>query len=212
MLQDLVNYLAAIGDGPFDVVVRPVRTNRTNQHWTAELTQDGDVTTTATVLTGNRRRAWSDTEAAMPAVPAPETGSYATFPINIAWMDNYDMRYVDGPPPNGDGGESASSTTSLWVRHRPARGLDFPSLAAISDVFFPRVFLRRGRVSPAGTVSMTTYFHADGAELSRQGSEFVLATARGQRFNSGYFDQSGQVWGRDGTLLVTTHQIAYYKD
>jgi hypothetical protein len=39
-----------------------------------------------------------------------------------------------------------------------------------------------------------------------------LATARANRFARGYFDQSAQLWGRDGTLLVSTHQIVYYKD
>jgi hypothetical protein len=121
-----INYLAAVADGPFDVVVRAARTNRTNQHWTAELTQSGEVTTTATVLTGIRRQAWSDTEAAMPTVLAPEMSSDTTFPINIAWMDNYDIRYVDGPPPDGDDGESPSSTTTLWVRHQPAGSGSIP--------------------------------------------------------------------------------------
>ena len=35
-----VNYLAPVNDGPFDVVVRVARTNRTNQHWTAEVRQE----------------------------------------------------------------------------------------------------------------------------------------------------------------------------
>ena len=65
---------------------------------------------------------------------------------------------------------------------------------------------------PAGTISLTTYFHADGAELARQGADYVLASAHAQRFARGYFDQTGQIWGRDATLLATSHQIVYYKD
>ncbi|AQT79590.1 acyl-CoA thioesterase [Mycolicibacterium litorale] len=206
-----VNYLAPIHDGAFDVSVRAVRTNRTNQHWTAEVIQEHGVTTTATAVFGRRREAWSDTEARMPAAPDPEAVPATARPDFVAWMANYSMHYVEGGLPDVEQ-ESPSSTTTLWVRQSPARVLDFPALTALTDVFYPRVFLRRGRPLPAGTISLTTYFHADGAELSRQGTDFVLATAGAQRFERGYFDQSAQIWGRDATLLATTHQIVYYKD
>ena len=38
-----------------------------------------------------------------------------------------------------------------------------------------------------------------------------LATAHANRFTRGYFDQSAQVWSRDGVLPATTHQIVYFK-
>jgi acyl-CoA thioesterase len=206
-----VNYLAPISDGSFDIAVRAVRTNRTNQHWTAEVIQEHGPTTTATAVFGVRRNAWSDTEVTMPAAPDPESLPPAILPEGVRWMGNYEMHYVTGEIPTGQD-HSASSTTTLWVRQRQARALDFPALSAISDVFYPRVFLRLGRMLPAGTISMTTYFHVDGAELARQGSDYVLASAHAQRFARGYFDQTAQIWGRDATLLATGHQIVYYKD
>ncbi|MGA8328591.1 MAG: acyl-CoA thioesterase domain-containing protein, partial [Mycobacterium sp.] len=36
-----VNYAAPIVDGAFDISRRAPRTNRTNQHWIVELSQDG---------------------------------------------------------------------------------------------------------------------------------------------------------------------------
>jgi len=33
-----------------------------------------------------------------------------------------------------------------------------------------------------------------------------------QRFGNGYFDQSAEIWGTDGALLATTHQLVYFKD
>ncbi|WP_431236535.1 acyl-CoA thioesterase [Mycolicibacterium aichiense] len=206
-----VNYLAAVTDGSFDIAVRAARTNRTNQHWTAEVTQEHGITTTATAVFGVRRDAWSDTEATMPDAPDPESIAHTTVPGPVPWMRNYDMHYVEGGVPT-DAADTSSSTTTLWVRQRPVRALDFPALSALADVFYPRVFLRRGRMLPAGTISLTTYFHVDGTELAEQGSDFVLATARAQRFARGYFDQTAQIWGRTGTLLATSHQIVYYKD
>ncbi|BBY60345.1 acyl-CoA thioesterase [Mycolicibacterium sarraceniae] len=206
-----VNYLAPVTDGRFDITVRAARTNRTNQHWTAEVAQQHGVTTTATAVFGIRRDAWSDTEPTMPPAPDPESIAHTATSGPVPWMRNYDMHYVDGGIPT-EPADSASSTTTLWVRQRPARALDFPALTALSDVFYPRVFLRRGRMLPAGTISLTTYFHVDGTELAAQGTDFVLATARAQRFARGYFDQTAQIWGRDATLLATSHQIVYYKD
>lgn len=205
-----VNYVAPIADGEFDIVTRVVKTNRSNQHWIVELGQDGEVKTTATAIFGLRRDTWDDTEVAPPPAPAPEDAVATAPPFGVVWFDNYDMRFVDGAMPD-DGAESGSSTTTLWVRNNPPRPMDFAALASVSDIFYPRVFLRRGQFVPAGTVSITTYFHADDERLAAQGDDFVLATARAQRFSRGYFDQTAHLWGRDATLLATSHQIVYFK-
>jgi len=207
-----VNFVAPIADGGFDIAVRAVRTNRTNQHWMAELSQDGEVKTTATAVFGIRRDTFSDTEAHPPHAPEPAEVQPSGLPDVIVWARNYDMRYVTGAAPTREGGVSTSSETTLWVRENPPRPLDFPGLASMSDIFYPRVYLRRGKPVPAGTISLTTYFHVDGAQLHTHGDDYVLATARANRFARGYFDQSAQLWGRDGELLVTSHQIVYFKD
>ncbi|BES70124.1 hypothetical protein RE428_11420 [Marinobacter nanhaiticus D15-8W] len=83
-------------------------------------------------------------------------------------MQNYHMRLVEGGfDPTGNTGEQENALTRLWVRDNPPRPLDFLSLVAISDCFFPRVYIRRQERMPAGTVSMTTYFHADSDTLAR---------------------------------------------
>ncbi|OBG60490.1 acyl-CoA thioesterase [Mycobacterium sp. E3298] len=205
-----VNYAAPIADGDFDISLRAARTNRSNQHWIAELGQDGDVKTTVTALFALRRDSWGDTESRPPSAPDPEQVP-PTDPGIVRWTSLYDMRYVEGQIPREDGQPSESSTTTLWVRDGAHRPVDYPALAALSDVFYPRVFLRRGNVIPSGTISLTTYFHADQHQLDHLGDDFVLCTAHANRFSRGYFDQSAQVWTREGTLLATTHQVVYFK-
>jgi acyl-CoA thioesterase len=113
---------------------------------------------------------------------------------------------------HGKGGDpSPSSTSTLWVRDGAGRRIDYPALAALCDIFYPRVFLRRGGFIPSGTISLTAYFHADQPQLDALGSDFVLATAHANRFSRGYFDQSAKLWTREGGLLATTHQIVYFK-
>ena len=206
-----VNFAAPIADGDFEISRRAPRTNRTNQHWIVELSQDGVVKTTATAIFGIRRETWSDTEALPPNAQPPEQisrGSRENLPV---WTELFDMRFAEGSFSGGVVQTGSSSMTTLWVRDAAARQVDFPALTAMSDIFFPRVYLRRG-VLPAGTITMTTYFHADGQDLAALGGDYILATAHGDRFDRGFFDQSAQLWSRDGALLATTYQLVYFKD
>jgi hypothetical protein len=122
------------------------------------------------------------------------------------------MRPIMGMiPSQWDGGGDASETR-MWVRDAAPRTLDFPSLAALSDCFFPRVWLRRAKPVPIGTVSITTYFHVEGARLAEIGHGFMLGRAIGQQFRNGYFDQAAQLWSESGALLATSNQIVYFKE
>ena len=81
----------------------------------------------------------------------------------------------------------------------------------MSDAFFGRIFRVIGRIPPFGTVSMTTHFHASADELAEHGSEPLAAVADARVFHRSYCDQSVELYGRDGQLLATSNQIAYFK-
>lgn len=206
-----VHYAAPIADGEFEVQVRAVRTNRSTQHWYVELTQEGQVAAFATAVTGLRRETWSATDAVFPQVP-PTTELQPMAPLPIAaWTARYEMRFVDGALGTEPDPEQPSRSR-LWIRDEPPRPLDFIGLAAICDAFFPRLYVRRPKMVPAGTVALTTYFHADGEQLRAVGSEPVLGVARGLRFGKGFFDQSAEIWSPSGELLATSHQVVYFKE
>jgi acyl-CoA thioesterase len=207
-----VNFAAAVADGAFEIRPRAARTNRSTQHWIIEMVQGEEVVATATALTAVRRPTWGDHEARMPQVQPPQEVA-RTPRRGVAWLERYEMRFLAGTiPRDWDGGGGTESLSRMWVRDDPPRPLDFASLAALCDVFFPRIWLRRARQTPLGTVSMTVYFHADAAELQTVGTGYLLAQARGQGFGSGYFDHTGQLWSEQGALLATTHQVMYYKE
>jgi len=213
-----VNYAAAIEAGAFDVQATAVRTNRSTQHWTVQITQAGasgapHMTTTASVVTAARRDTWSTNDLPMPAVPGPEQTERMTIgPKGVAWIGQYDMRPVRGSIPTQWDGGGEHSETMLWLRDADPRPLDFPALASMSDMFFPRVWLRRATPVPAGTVSITTYFHADASHLAAVGTGYLLGRAVGQQFQNGFFDQSAQLWSEAGALLATSNQIVYFKE
>ena len=215
-----VNYASALAEGPFTITARPVRTNRSTQHWTVALSQTdasgaGGVVMTATAVTAARRDTWSVNDTPMPAASFSDASPRLRF-ATAEWTKRYDLRAVRGMIPqvwdgSGQGGDEGS-LTQLWVRDDPPRPLDFPALAALVDVFYPRVWLRRATRVPAGTVSITTYFHADSRQLAQSGEGYLLGQARAQAFRNGFFDQTAQLWNEAGTLLATSTQIVYYKE
>jgi hypothetical protein len=206
-----LNYAAPIAEGEWHIRTTLIRTNRTNQHWLLTVEQHGTTVATGTAVFGIRRATWSDTEADRPDAGTPADHPAVDFPDFIAWAKNYEMRFAVGAL-DPQLGPQDDSTTTMWIRDLPERALDYPALASIADSFYPRSFLRHGTFMPAGTISLTIYFHAATDELAAQGSSPLLATARGARFGGGHFDQYGQLWGRGETLLATTHQLVYFKD
>lgn len=207
-----VNYAGPIADGEFSIDVQPARTNRRTQHWTITLSQNDVVTTTGTAVFGTRQPTWSDTEVSAPAAPPAESISPTTFDGFVAWTGNYDMRFVDEGGLDLNAGAKSTSTSTMWLSDKPARPLDHPSLAAMSDAFFPRVMIRLGRFIPAGTISLTINFHAPTAQLAPLGDRPVLATIHAHTFGAGFSEQNTQLWSDDGALLVTSHQLMYFKD
>ena len=212
-----LNYAAALADGPFEVQAQPVRTNRSTQHWSLTLSQAGEggetqVMGTATAITAVRRPTWQAQDLPMPEAPDPSGVPAKAFYDKVEWMRRYDMRPLCGLVPEVQDGSEHDSLVRMWLRDAAGRALDFPALAAMADVFYPRIWLRRARWVPAGTVSQTIYFHANGEQVAAAGSEHLLAQARAQDFRMGFFDQTGHLWSRSGLLLASAHQIVYYKE
>lgn len=208
-----VNFTSPIAAGSFEVRAAAVRTNRSTQHWSMSLLQAGAVAATATAVFAQRRETWSAPEAAAPGdLPSPGDLPRAPLAGLPAWVRRYDLRFVSGGLPDAlDGREQADSRTVCWIRDEPARPLGFTSLASIADSFFPRIFVRRRLRSPVGTISLTTYFHADAALLARQADRHVIGVARAVNFRNGYFEQHAEIWSDAGQLLASSQQLVYYR-
>lgn len=204
-----VNFLAPLGDGEWELEARPVRTNRSNQHWIVTASQGGSAVLTATAVTAADREAWEATESERPGSADPESVPVARIPFPLPWLEQYEMRFVSGPVPLAPE-QIGGSESVFWLRHADPRPWDAPGIVAASDAFFPRVFRRLGPQVPAGTVTLTTYLHATAEEL-RSEDAFVLLHATASRYSRGMFDQRGEIWGRGGALLATTHQLVYFK-
>jgi acyl-CoA thioesterase len=208
-----VNFCAPIAEGDFDLDVRLVRTNRSSQHWCVELSQgSAGVAALATAVFAERRPSWSHQPARCPqSRPFDEIKPFAFVPA--PWVKQYDFRFIEGNPVlrTSPATEPASSFTRLWISDRVPRKIDCLSLMAMSDAFFARIFHTRGELVPFGTVTITTYLHADADDLAKEDITRVLAVADASTFHKSYADQTGQLWSPSGRLLATTTQVMYFK-
>jgi len=130
--------------------------------------------------------------------------------VAAPWVKQYDFRFVEGEPKRGGTG-AVETYSKLWIGDRVPRRIDALSLMAISDSFFARIFHARRELVPFGTVSLTTYFHADAADLETEDITRVLGVADAKIFHKSYGDMHGELWSPGGRLLATTTQIAYFK-
>ncbi len=210
-----VNFAGPVAEGRLQIRTQLMRSNRSTQHWTATMVQTQDsgsdsesVVAVAMAVFGTRRPVWSHTEARPPSIAPHDALPRLSHPQAPAFTRRYDLRFERSPfehPP-------ADSSSTCWIADHPPRPLDYPALASACDVFFPRIFLRRGKLVPVGTVSLNVYFHADAAALAEQGATPMLGAAQCQIYEGGYFDQHGELWGRSQRLLATTHQIVWYRE
>ena len=208
-----VNFCAAVADGAFEIQAEAVRTNRSTQHWWMRMVQAGETVITATAVTAKRRETLRAQDAGMPEVPPADQVPAMQGKPPVAWIERYDIRYVQGAlPRTWDDRDSGDSHSLVWMADSQPRALDLQSLTAYADVFFPRLWLRRARRVPIGTVSMGVYFHASAEDLSACGDGFVLGSARAQVMHDGFQDQTGVLWSADGRCLASTHQTMYYRE
>jgi acyl-CoA thioesterase len=195
--------------------VRLIKANRSTQHWSVELTQQGGETAAfATAVFAVRRPSWSHRPVSRPeATRFEDTKRYPKSGLKMTWVHQYDFRFVEGQPLFGVAtpGELASPFSKLWIGDTTPRRLDALSLVSMSDAFFARIFHVRNELVPFGTVSLTTYFHADAEDLIAEDATHVLAVSDASVFHKSYGDQTGALWSPSGKLLATTQQIAYFK-
>jgi acyl-CoA thioesterase len=178
------------------------------------MTQNEQVVMTGTVVTAARRTTWSGQDAIMPATKSPGAYPLSKRAAPMRWLDRYEIRPIVGSMPTIMDESENDSLSQLWCKDSDQRQVDMQSLAAFCDLFFPRLLLRRAKLVPFGTVSMTSYFHTDSAQLRAcaTAENYLLGQAKAQAYRNGFFDQTAQLWSESGLLLASTHQVVYYKE
>ena len=89
-----------------------------------------------------------------------------------------------------------------------ARPIDAIVVAAMSDSWIPAVFTRLTGRNPVPTVDLTVHFRTALPSLSAPPDAHVLVRFRNRTSIEGFWEEDGELWAPDGTLLAQSRQLA----
>jgi acyl-CoA thioesterase len=108
-------------------------------------------------------------------------------------------RFGETPFSGGSSGEVGG-----WTGLIEERPLDALSLAVLADAWFPAPWPRLTEFAAAPTIDLTVHFRVS-LPLPDQ---LLLGRFRNRLVRDGFFDEDGELWTPDGTLVAQSRQLA----
>jgi acyl-coenzyme A thioesterase PaaI-like protein len=205
-----LTFAAALPSGELDIRTRRLRQGGSIGVWEVELRAPGseEVGVHAIVTMARRPATPAFTFVKMPDATPPEDLPTWTSPGGGTHYGAValERRTLEGFPPR----PGADSRSLAWVRSRRSP-LDKALLGMITDNSPPRVFYALGMSVMSTTLTLTVYLHATAAEIAEIGDDFVLVDYEGRVGGGGASDERSSYWSRDGRLLATSEQLAWYR-
>ncbi len=209
VLSMTLTYAAGLPSGELDVRTRRLRQGGSIGVWEVELRPRGveEVGVHGMITMARRPPTPPFAFAALPVAPSPDelpSPDHPAGPLHFG-ASAFERRTLDGFPPT-PGGDSRSLA---WVR--PRNGVwDKALLAMVTDNSAPRAMYALDRVMTT-TLSLTAYLHATVEEIAALGDDFILIECEGRVGGGGASDERSSYWSRDGRLLATSEQLAWYR-
>ena len=196
-----IHYPAAPQVGTLRIAVRVERVGRTTAYLSARVEQEDRVVALALAAFSSAFPGPAFQTAPMPDVPPPEEIEPRRLPGAPAFTHNFEYRFaIGGAPFQG----AEHTATGGWLRLSEPRPLDAPIAACYTDAWPPAVFWRLSNFAIVPTIDLTVHFR----ELPEAYDDFVLATFDSRREHDGMWEENGELWSRDGRLLVQSRQLA----
>jgi acyl-CoA thioesterase len=204
-----IHFLRAPAAGA--VTVRPTveRAGRSLTTVTARLEQEGELMALALAALSAPRPGPLISEAPMPeAAPASARELPPVAPGRLApppFTERVTMETRFGGPPFSG---ADRSEVGGWMGLREARPIDAMTVAVLADAWFPAPWPRLRKLAPAPTIELTVHFRAplplpDSLLLGRFNTRLV---------RDGFFDEDGELWTPDGTLVARSRQLGLLLD
>jgi len=205
-----LTYASGLPSGELDVRTRRLRQGGSIGVWEVELRPAGsdDVGVHGMVTLARRPSTPDFAFARMPDAPPPETLPSPEPPGGMQHFgaQAFERRTLEGFPPRPSG----DSRSLAWVRSRNGP-LDKALLGMITDNSAPRAMYALGSVMTT-TLSLTAYLHATVEEIAAVGDDYILVECEGRVGGGGASDERSSYWRRDGKLLATSEQLAWYRE
>ena len=201
-----VHFLRPPVDGPVSVEARVERAGRSLSTVSGRLEQEGRM---IAIGVGAYSKPWEGPllpDEPMPAVepPGPEDrpneaprrdAAPPAFIDRLTMVRRFGAEPFSGAPAGEVGG---------WLGLRERRPLDAPAVALLADAWFPAAWPRLTSFAPAPTIDLSVHFRAP----LPLGDSLLLGRFRSRLVRDGFFDEDGELWAPDGTLVAQSRQLA----
>jgi acyl-CoA thioesterase len=205
-----LTYAAGMPAGPLDIRTRRLRQGGSIGVWEVELLASGSdqVGVHGIVTLARRPETPAFAFARMPEAPDPDSLPSPNMPgaSQHYGASAFERRTLEEFPPQASG----DSYTLAWVRSRNGP-MDKARLGMVTDNSAPRAMYALGRTIMTTTLTLTVYLHATSEELAAIGEDFILVECEGRVGGGGASDERSSYWSRDGKLLATSEQLAWYR-
>lgn len=204
------HFLTPSVPGPARVEVSLEKLGRSFATLTGRLQQGGRTIAIALATFAPPREFISFRDFTMPRVPAPQEipESSRMGPAmagHVPFRDHYDQRIAIGPVPPGKG---ARARVGGWTRFVDPRPFDALAVVAISDSWYPSIFVREGPSVSAPTIDHTVHFFASLPLPQLPADAFLLVEFTTVLSQEGFLQEEGRIWAPDGTLIAQSRQLA----
>jgi acyl-CoA thioesterase len=204
-----INFVDKVDPGTdVRIHVRRVGASRSVSHWLSEMKSQGDHRTLAyaSVVLAERRESDGHVDVKMPDAPDPDTlGVF--HPPTGPHGERTIQRPITGFPTHG----RTDTHSTSWVRELSGRAVDQLQLAYLSDHRAPRSWFWSDGPRLSATLTLSVYFHATAQELAAVGDDDLLSEAFGTRGAQSTSEEHLRLWSRQGALLATSVQMAWYR-
>lgn len=199
-----MHFLRVPEAGPVTVSATVERAGRSLSSVSGRLEQDGKLLGLAL---GAYSKPWDGPqldESPMPEVPppgdieAPRDSRRAG--REPAFIGRLVMQHRFGEPPFS-GADRAE--TGGWLGIRERRPVDSLAVAVLADAWFPAPWPRLQALAPAPTIDLTIHFRSP---LPAEGP-LLLGRFRSRYVRDGFFEEDGELWAPDGTLVAQSRQL-----
>ena len=199
-----MHFLRVPEAGPVRVSARVERAGRSLSTVSGRMEQEGKLLGLAL---GAYSKPWEGPlldQAPMPEVEppdspaAPQASMRNTEPPPFLERMIMQHRFGDRPFTRSDKAEVGG-----WLGVRDDRPIDALAIAVLADAWFPAPWPRLSELAPAPTIDLTIHFRSP---LPAPGP-VLLGRFDSRYVRDGFFDENGELWSPDGTLVAQSRQL-----
>lgn len=201
------HFVAAPKEGsPVEIEVTLERAGRSITHTSARLTQDGNVMATSLAAFSTP---WTGMD--FDLAPAPELAPVEEcFKVPAGgfaprFIENFDMRWGIGDLPYSG---STEATVGGYLRFEEPQVVDAPAAACMLDAWAPVILPRATQPVVAPTIDLTMHFRSEFPLSGVAPDDFFKFRLSSTLGRDGFFEEDGELWSPDGTLVAQCRQLA----